>query len=87
MSPQTHDRGAGRSLLVEEIEKALRERLGWNEIVMDNIMWKYIGVSVNELITYGIDAHAWIEILRHLSINDTYMLGAVHGDVFVRSTS
>jgi len=87
MSPQTHDRGAGRSLLVEEIEKALRERLGWNEIVMDNIMWKYIGVSVNELITYGIDAHAWIGILRHLSMNDTYMLGAVHGDVFVRSTS
>jgi hypothetical protein len=87
MNPQTHNRGAGRSRLVEEIEEMLRRRLSWNEIMMSNIMWRYIGINVDELITYGIDPHAWIEILRHLSINDTYMLGAAHGDVYVRPTS
>jgi len=87
MAPQTHGCGAGRSRLVEEIEEILRRRLGWNEIAMSNIMWRYIGVDVDELIAYGIDVHAWIEVLHRLTVNDTYMLGAVHGDVYVRPTS
>ena len=71
---------------MEEIEKVLRERLGWNEIMMSNIMWRYIGVNVDELTAYGIDPHAWIEVLHRLTVNDTYMLGAVHGDVYVKPT-
>jgi len=86
MSPQTHDRGAGRSRLVEEIEEMLRRRLGWNEIMMSNIMWRYIGINVDELITYGIDPHEWIKVLHRLTVNDTYMLGAAHGDVYVKPT-
>jgi len=87
VTPQTHGCGAGRSRLVEEIEEILRRRLGWNEVMMSNIMWRYIGINVDELIAYGIDPHAWIEILRHISINNTYMLGAVHGDVYARPTT
>jgi hypothetical protein len=55
--------------------------------MMSNIMWRYIGINVDELIAYGIDPHAWIEILRHISINNTYMLDAVHGDVYARPTT
>jgi hypothetical protein len=87
MTQQTHNHGTGRSRLVEEIEKVMRERLGWNEIVMSNVMWRYIGVNVDELIAYGINPHEWIEILHRLTVNDPYMLGAVHGDVYVRPTS
>ena len=86
-TPQNHNHGVGRSRLVEEIEKVMRERLGWNEIVMSNVMWRFIGVNVDELIAYGINPHEWIEILSHISINDPYMLGAVHGDVYVKPTS
>ncbi len=86
-TPQTHNHGVGRSRLVEEIEMMLRKEFGWSETVMSERMWRYIGVNVDELIAYGIDPHEWIEILRHISINDTYMLGAVHGDVYVRPTS
>ncbi|PLC61982.1 hypothetical protein B7L70_12250 [Vulcanisaeta sp. EB80] len=87
MNPQTHNSGAGRSRLVEEIEVMLRKEFGWNEVVMSERMWRFIGVNTEELLNYGINPHEWIEILRHLSINDTYMLGAVHGDVYVRPTS
>jgi len=87
MNPQTHGRGAGRGRLVEEIEMMLRKEFGWNEVVMSERMWRFIGVNTEELLNYGINPHAWIEILRRLSINDTYMLGAVHGDVYVRPTS
>ncbi|MFP3173148.1 MAG: LAGLIDADG family homing endonuclease [Vulcanisaeta sp.] len=86
MTQQTHDRGAGRSRLVEEIEMMLRKEFGWNEVVMSERMWRFIGVNTEELLNYGINPHEWIEILRHLSINDTYMLGAVHGDVYVKPT-
>jgi len=86
-TPQTHNHGAGRSRLVEEIEMMLRKEFGWNEVVMSERMWRFIGVNTEELLNYGINPHAWIEILRRLSINDTYMLGAVHGDVYVRPTS
>jgi hypothetical protein len=50
-------------------------------------MWRFIGVNTEELLNYGINPHEWIEILRHITIDDAYMLGAVHGDVFVRPTS
>jgi len=86
-TPQTHGRGAGRSRLVEEIEMMLRKEFGWNEVVMSERMWRFIGVNTEELLNYGINPHEWIEILRHISINNTYMLGAVHGDVYVRPTS
>jgi len=87
MTQQTHNHGAGRSRLVEEIEMMLRKEFGWNEVVMSERMWRFIGVNTEELLNYGINPHEWIEILRRLSINDTYMLGAVHGDVYVRPTS
>ena len=87
MAPQTHDRGAGRSRLVEEIEKVLRRRLGWDEYQMSSKMWEYVGVYVGVLIAYGIDPHAWIEVFHSLTVNDTYMLGAVHGDIYVRALS
>jgi len=87
MTPQTHGRGAGRSRLMEEIEKVLRRRLGWDEYQMSSKMWEYVGVYVGVLIAYGIDPHAWIEVFHSLTVNDTYMLGAVHGDAYVRPTS
>jgi hypothetical protein len=87
MTPQTHGRGTGRSRLVEEIEMMLRKEFGWNEVVMSERMWRFIGVNVDELIAYGINPHEWIEVLHRLTVNDTYMLGAVHGDVYVRPTS
>jgi hypothetical protein len=83
MNPQNHGYGAGRSRLVEEIEEILRRQFNWSEVMMSNIMWKYVGVNTEELLNYGINPHEWIEILRHISINDTYMLGAVHGDVTI----
>jgi hypothetical protein len=87
VTPQTHGCGAGRSRLVEEIEEILRRQFNWSEVMMSNIMWRYIGINVDELITYGIDPHAWIEILDRLSVNDPYMLGTTHGDLYVRLTS
>jgi len=84
MNPQTHNRGAGRSRLVEEIEEILRRRLGWNEIAMSNIMWRYIGVNVNVFLDYGIDPNAWLQTLSNLSINDPYWLGMQEGDMYIR---
>jgi len=72
---------------VEEIEEILRRRLGWDEYQMSSKMWEYVGVYVGVLIAYGIDPHAWIEVLHRLTVNDTYMLGAVHGDIYVRALS
>jgi len=87
MSPQTHNHGAGRGRLVEEIEMMLRKEFGWNEVVMSERMWRFIGVNTEELLNYGIDPNAWLQTLSNLSINDTYMLGAVHGDIYVRTMS
>ena len=84
MNPQTHNSGAGRSLLVEEIEEILGRRLGWNEIMMSNIMWRYIGVNVNVFLDYGIDPNAWLQTLSNLSINDPYWLGMQEGDMYIR---
>jgi hypothetical protein len=72
---------------VEEIEMMLRKEFGWNEVVMSERMWRFIGVNTEELLNYGINPHEWIEILRHITIDDAYMLGAVHGDVYARPTS
>jgi len=86
-TPQTHNHGTGRSRLVEEIEMMLRKEFGWNEVVMSERMWRFIGVNTEELLNYGINPHEWIEILRHITIDDAYMLGAVHGDVYARPTT
>jgi hypothetical protein len=72
---------------VEEIEMMLRKEFGWNEVVMSERMWRFIGVNTEELLNYGINPHEWIEILRHITIDDAYMLGALHGDLYVRMMS
>ena len=83
-APQTHGRGAGRSRLVEEIEEILRRQFGWNEVMMSNIMWRFIGVDVNAFLDYGIDPNAWLQTLSNLSINDPYWLGVQDGDLYIR---
>ena len=76
-----------RDIFIEEVEKAMRKQLGWNEVVMSERMWRFIGVNTEELLNYGINPHEWIEILRHITIDDAYMLGAVHGDIYARPTT
>ena len=84
MIQQNHGHGAGRSLLVEEIEKVLRERLGWNEVVMDNIMWRFIGVNANAFLDYGIDPHMWLQSLNELGdLENEYWFGAANGDLYI----
>jgi hypothetical protein len=84
VTPQTHGCGAGRSRLVEEIEEILRRRLGWNEIMMSNIMWRFIDVNVEEFLSRGINPHMWLYALNGLSAEDPYWLGVYYGDLYVR---
>jgi hypothetical protein len=69
---------------VKKIEDLLRKRFGWDEVIMSNIMWRYIGVNVDELLDHGIDPNTWINALNGLSTEDSYWFGVQHGDLYIR---
>jgi len=84
MNPQTHNHEARRNMLAKEIEEILRRRLGWNEIMMDNIMWRFIGVNANVFLDYGIDPHIWLQSLNGLGdLENEYWFGAANGDLYI----
>jgi len=69
---------------VEEIEEMLRRRLGWNEVMMSDIMWRYIGINVDEYIAYGIDPNTWLDALYRLTAGNAYWFGLQEGDMYIR---
>jgi hypothetical protein len=60
---------------VKKIEDLLRKRFGWDEVIMSNIMWRYIGVNIDELLDHGINPNTWINALNGLSTEDPYWFG------------
>jgi hypothetical protein len=72
-----------RPKIIEKIEGILREKFGWDEHVMCEAMWRYIGVDVNELRAHGVDPCAWLEDLEELSdLTDPYWFGLQVTDFF-----
>jgi hypothetical protein len=74
-----------RNNIIENIEDLLRDVLGWDEIVMCNELWRFIGVDTDAFRRHGIEPCIWLIGLEGLrSLKRPYWLGLRASDLAVR---
>ena len=76
---------ATRYNVAENIEKLLRDKLGWDEVRMCEEMWKYIGIDISAFKRHGVEPCNWLTGLKLLSdLRRPYWLGLARSDMIVR---
>jgi hypothetical protein len=74
-----------RNNIIENIEDLLRDELGWDEIVMCNELWRFIGVDTDAFRRHGIEPCIWLIGLEGLrSLKRPYWLGLRASDLAMR---
>ena len=68
-----------KSDVVEEVIKALRKS-GWDEWVMCEEMWRFVGVNINEFRRHGIEPCGWIPV----QVDSVYLMGMALTDLSIR---
>jgi len=76
---------ARRNNVVKNVESLLREKLGWDEIMMCKELLHFIGIDAEVLRRYGIEPCAWLSGLELLSdLRRPYWLGLQSSDLIIQ---